>query len=118
VPPQGMNLRGGGSSTSSSRCCATSARPTGWAKRMQPMRGATAWLKLVERIGSLRDVGAVQGWLVTGIWDRQRTVCGFRFGLVLVDGAAADVHSGRPDSQHPVVQIYVMPPLARDFSAP
>ena len=26
---------------------------------------ATAWLKLVERIGSLRDGGAVQGWLVT-----------------------------------------------------
>jgi len=26
---------------------------------------ATAWLKLVEQIGSLRDGGAVQGWLVT-----------------------------------------------------
>ncbi len=26
---------------------------------------ATAWLKLVEHIGSLRDRGAVQGWLVT-----------------------------------------------------
>lgn len=26
---------------------------------------ATAWLKLVECIGSLRDRGAVQGWLVT-----------------------------------------------------
>ena len=26
---------------------------------------ATVWLKLVERIGSLRDGGAVQGWLVT-----------------------------------------------------
>jgi RNA polymerase sigma factor (sigma-70 family) len=26
---------------------------------------ATAWLKLVEHIGSLRDGGAVQGWLVT-----------------------------------------------------
>jgi RNA polymerase sigma factor (sigma-70 family) len=26
---------------------------------------ATAWLKLVERIGSLRDSGAVPGWLVT-----------------------------------------------------
>jgi len=26
---------------------------------------ATAWLKLVEHIGSLRDGGSVQGWLVT-----------------------------------------------------
>jgi RNA polymerase sigma factor (sigma-70 family) len=48
---------------------------------------ATAWLKLVERIGSLRDGGAVQGWLVTTLRreclarararSRERPVAGF-----------------------------------------